>query len=122
MDRNSLGDSLFLAKRSIIDFLKDTLEEKRGFKYSLLAIATLKKWNNAINMWEFQNIYIRPDAITVLNQNFKLNDAFEKLMLLLDIWEGEGSEWIIDQIQDIHINVNNYDALAESSYIPLTAE
>ena len=43
-------------------------------------------------------------------------------MLLLDIWEGEGSEWIIDQIQDIHINVNNYDALAESSYIPLPAE
>ena len=122
MDRNSLGDSLFLAKRSIIDFLKDTLEEKRVFKYSLLAIATLKKWNNAINMWEFQNIYIRSDAITVLNQNFKLNDAFEKLMLLLDIWEGEGSEWIIDQIQDIHINVNNYDALAESSYIPLSAE
>ena len=73
-------------------------------------------------MWEFQNIYIRSDAITVLNQNFKLNDAFEKLMLLLDIWEGEGSEWIIDQIQDIHINVNNYDALAESSYIPLSAE
>ena len=91
MDPNSLGNSLFLAKRSIIDFLKDTLEEKRGFKYSFLAIVTLKKWNNAINMWEFQNIYIRSDTITVINQKFKLNDAFEKLMLLLDIWEGEGS-------------------------------
>ena len=42
MDPNSLGDSLFLAKRSIIDFLKGTLEEKRGFKYSFLAIVTLK--------------------------------------------------------------------------------
>ena len=42
-------------------------------------------------MWEFQNIYIRSDAITVINQKFKLNDAFEKLTLLLDIWEGEGS-------------------------------
>ena len=42
MDPNSLGNSLFLAKRSIIDFLKGTLEEKRGFKYSFLAIVTLK--------------------------------------------------------------------------------
>ena len=73
-------------------------------------------------MWEFQNIYIRSDAITVLNQNFKLNDAFEKLMLLLDIWEGEGSGWVIDQIQDIHININNYDALVGSSDIPLPTE
>ena len=73
-------------------------------------------------MWEFQNIYIRSDAITVINQKFKLNDAFEKLTLLLDIWEGEGSGQIIDQIQDIHININNYDALAGSSYIPLPTE
>ena len=43
IDNKSLGDSLFLAKRSIIDFLKDLLEEKRGFKYSLLAIVTFKK-------------------------------------------------------------------------------
>ena len=30
-----------------------------------------------------------------------------------------GSGWIIDQVQDIHININNYDPLAGSSYIQL---
>ena len=43
MDTKSLDDSLYLAKRSINDFFKDLLEEKRGFKYNLLAAITLKK-------------------------------------------------------------------------------
>ena len=73
-------------------------------------------------MWEFQNIYIRSDATTVINQRFNLSEAFTKLMRLLDIWDGKGSGWIIDQVQDIHININNYNPLAGSSYIPLPAE
>ena len=67
-------------------------------------------------------IYIRSDAITVINQNFRLNEAFGKLTLLLDIWEGKGSAWIIDQVQDIHININNYDPLAGSTSIQLPSE
>ena len=73
-------------------------------------------------MWEFQNIYIRSDATTVINQRFNLSEAFTKLMRLLDIWDGKGSGWIIDQVQDIHININNYNPLAESNYISLPAE
>ena len=73
-------DSLYLAKGSIINFLEDKLQEKRGFKYSTLAVVTLKKWNAEINAWEFQNISIRSDAITVTNQRFKLKDAFAKII------------------------------------------
>ena len=43
MDSKSLNDSLFLAKRSITDFFKYLLEEKRGFKYILSTRVTLKK-------------------------------------------------------------------------------
>ena len=42
-DNIGLRDSLYLAKRSIINFLKDKLQEKRGFKYSILPIVTIKK-------------------------------------------------------------------------------
>ena len=45
--------------------------------------------------------------------------AFTKILNLLDAWEGKGSGWVIEQAQDIHININNYDPLAGSSYIPL---
>ena len=40
-DRESLSDSLFSAKSSIIDLFSDLLEEKRGFKYILSVIITL---------------------------------------------------------------------------------
>ena len=43
IDNIGLTDSLFLAKPSIKDFLKNMLKEKRGYKYSLLAIITFKK-------------------------------------------------------------------------------
>ena len=59
-----LIDSLNLAKRSITDFLKDQLQEKRGFKYSILAVVTMKIWKSEIDAWEFVNIYLRSDAIT----------------------------------------------------------
>ena len=88
IDTKSLDDSLFLAKRSINNFLEDLLEEKTGFKYYLLAAITLKRWNNAINMYDIQKIYIRSDAMTVTNQKFNLNTAYKKLEILLDIWDG----------------------------------
>ena len=80
----------------------------------------MESCNKCMGISEY--IYIRSDATTVINQNFRLNEAFGKLTLLLDIWEGKGSGWIIDQVQDIHININNYDPLAGSTYIQLPSE
>ena len=116
-DRISLNDSLFLAKSSIIDLFKDLLQEKRGFKYNLLAIITLKRWNNAINRYDIETIYTRSEAITVTNQRFNLNKTYEEIKHKLDIWTGLGSGYIIDKIEDIHIDIANFDPLAGSSYI-----
>ena len=118
IDSVGLIDSLNLAKRSITDFLKDQLQEKRGFKYSILAVITMKRWKGEIDAWKFVNIYLRSDAITLTNNRFSLNHAFITIFNLLDKWQGEGSGWVIDKGQDIHININNYEPLAGSSYIP----
>ena len=107
-----------LAKRSITDFLKDQLQEKRGFKYSILAVVTMKIWKSETDPWEFVNIHLRSDTITVTNNRFRLDHAFIKILNLLYKWQGEGSGWVIDKVQDIHININNYEPLAGSSYIP----
>ena len=37
-------------------------------------------------------------------------------------WPGEGSGWIVEIIDDIHIFISNYDPLSGSSYIPLPPE
>ena len=121
-DRESLSDSLFSAKSSIIDLFSDLLEEKRGFKYILSATITLKRWNNAINRYDIETIYINSEAVTVTNQRFNLSTSYEKLKNILDIWTGQGSGWIVNKIEDIHIKICNYDPLSGSSYIPLPPE
>ena len=79
MDNRSLNDSLFLAKKSIKDFFKDLLREKRGFKYNLVAEITLKRWNNAINRYDIETIFIRSGAVTVINQRFNFGASYEIL-------------------------------------------
>ena len=60
--------------------------------------------------------------ITVTNQRFDINSAFEELEHKLDVWTGLDSGWIIDKIEDINIDIANYDPLAGRSYIPLPLE
>ena len=122
MDTKSLDDSLFLAQRSINDFFRDLLEEKRDFKYILSTRVTLKKWNNATNTYDIDTIYRNSDLIKVTNRRFDLATAYETLEHRLNIYSDESSGWIIDQIEDIWINVANCDPLIESSYFPLPPE
>ena len=56
---------------------------------------------------------------TVINQRYHLNDSFEEILNLLDIWINEDSEWLIDKIEVLYINVANYEPLLSGSYIPL---
>ena len=122
MDNISLDDSLVLAKSSINNLFRDLLRQKRGFKYNLAVIITLKRWNNGINRFDIETKHIKTKAITVANQRFNLNSASEELKSRLDIWTGLGSGWIVDKIEDIDIDIANYESLAGSNYIPLPPE
>ena len=101
MDSKSLADSLFLAKRSINDFFKYLLEEKRGFKYILSVKGTLKRWDNATDTYDIDTIFRNSDAITVTNQRFNLNTSYETLKHRLSFYPSEGSGWITDKIENI---------------------
>ena len=39
----------FYRKKSINDLFRNLLRKKRGFKYNLRVVVTLKRWNNATN-------------------------------------------------------------------------
>ena len=60
--------------------------------------------------------------MTVTNQRFNLNSSYEELKHRLYIWTGLSSGWIIDKIEDINIDIANYDPLAGSSYFTLPPE
>ena len=56
---------------------------------------------------------------TVINQRYSLNDSFEEILHLLNIWINEGSGWVVDEIKGLYINISNYEPLLGGSYIPL---
>ena len=67
-------------------------------------------------------IYRNSHPITVTNQRFNLNTAYEALKHRAEFYSNIRSGWIIDEIKNTWINTSNYDPLVGSSYIPLLPE
>ena len=120
LDRQNvcLGDSLSVSKNSIKNLFDELLREKRGFKYIISVKIILKKRIND-NEFDPKTVYFNSPVKTVINQRYRLNDSFEEILNLLDIWINEGSGWVTDKIEGLYINVANYEPLLSGSYIPL---
>ena len=107
-----------MSKNSIKNLFDELLREKRGFKYVLSTKIILKKRIND-NEHKYSTVYINSLVKTVINRRYHLNDSFEEILNLLDIWINEGSGWVIDKIEGLYINVANYEPLLGGSYISL---
>ena len=83
------------------NLFEESLREKKGLRYIISVKITLKK---GINDNEF-------------DPKTRLNDSFEEILNLLDIWINEGSGWVIDEIKELCINISNYEPLLCGSYI-----
>ena len=116
INNRNLSDSLSVSKNSIKNLFDELLREKRGFKYYLKI--TLKKRVND-NEFDPKTLYFNSLIKTVINRRYHLNDSFEEILNLLDIWINEGSGWIIDKIEGIYVNISNYESLSGGSYISL---
>ena len=96
-DRN-LSDLLSVIKNSVKNLFDELLREKRSFKYIISVKITLKKRIND-NEFNLKTLYFNSLIKTVINRRYHLNDSFEEILNLLDIWINEGSGWIIDKIE-----------------------
>ena len=76
---------------------------------------------NRINDNDFdpKTLHFNSIVKTVTNQRYSLNDSFEEILHLLNIWINEGSGWVVDEIKGLYINISNYEPLLGGSYIPL---
>ena len=74
-----------VGKNIIKNLFDELLREKRGFKCIISLTITLKK---QINDDEFdpKTLYFNLLIKTVINQRYHLNDSFEEILNLLDIW------------------------------------
>ena len=109
------------SKSSIKDLLCDLLNETKGFKYQITVKVLLKKYklNGEI---EFAPVYFNSETKTVINHRFRLENSFQEILYMIDVWINNGSGWIIELIESQYINISTYRPLSGSSYMDLPVE
>ena len=77
------------------------------------------KFNGEI---EFAPVYFNSVTKTVINHRFKLENSFQEVLYLIDVWINEGFGWIVEAVESQYINISTYRPLSGSSYISLPVE
>ena len=108
------------SKSSIKDLLGDLLSETKGFKYHITLKVMLKKYKST--EIEFAPVYFNSTTKTVINHRFRLENSFQEILYMIDVWINNGSGWIIELIESQYINISTYRPLVGSSYIDLPIE
>ena len=58
----------------------------------------------------------------VINHRFRLENSFQEILYLIDVWINKGSGWNVESIEFQYINVSTYRPLSGSSYMSLLVE
>ena len=76
----------------------DLLNETKGFKYQITVKVLLKKYklNGEI---EFASVYFNSVTKTVINHKFILENCFQEILYMIDVWINEGSGWIVESVE-----------------------
>ena len=59
---------------------------------------------------------------TVINHRFRLENSFQEILYMIDVWINNGSGWNVESIESQYINISTYRPLAGSSYMDLPVE
>ena len=96
IERKDPIGQLEASKSSIKDLLNDLLNETKGFKYQITVKVLLKKYklNEEI---EFAPVYFNSFTKTIINQRFKLENYFQEILYMINIWIIKGSDWNLNQ-------------------------
>ena len=76
---------LIASNSSIKDLFNDLLNETKVFKYQITVKFLFKKYklNGGI---EFAPIYFNSVTKTVINQRFRLENSFQEILYMIDLW------------------------------------
>ena len=58
----------------------------------------------------------------VINHRFKLENCFQEILYIIDIWINNGFGWNVESIESQYINISTYRPLTGSSYMDLPVE
>ena len=71
---------------------------------------------------EFTPVYFDSSTITIINNKFMLEHAFQEILYRTDAWINKRSRWVIESIESQYINISTHRPLLGSSYIDLPIE
>ena len=121
VDKRDVVIQLKPSELSIKELFKDSLTELTGFKYQITLTVLLSKVKNNSET-EYSPVYFNSLTKTVINNKFKLNQAFQEIIYRLDNWISHGSGWVVEEIYNQYLNVSSHLPLSGSTYIKLPAE
>ena len=104
------------SKSRIKDLFNDVLNETNGFKYQITVKVLLKKYK--LN----GEIELNSVTKTVINHRFRLENSFQEILYMIDVWINNGSGWNIESIESQYINISTYRPLSGSFYMDLPVE
>ena len=109
------------SKLSIKNLFSDLLNETKGFKYQITVKVLLKKYklNGEI---EFAPVYFNSVTKTVINHRFRLENSFQEILYMIDVWINNGSGWTVESVESQYISISTYRPLSGSSYMHLPVE
>ena len=77
------------SKQSIIDLLKDLLNEIKGFKYQITVTVLLSKIKSD-GSTEYSPVYFNSTTKTVINNKYSLDQSFQEILYRIDNWINQG--------------------------------
>ena len=102
--------------------LGDRLNKTKVFKYQITVKGLIKKKYKLNGEIEFAPVYFSLTTKTVINHRFRLENSFQEILYMIDVWINNGSGWIIELIESQYINISTYRPLSGSSYMDLPVE
>ena len=98
IERKDIIVQLQASKSSIKDLFSHLLNETKGFKYQITVKILLKKYelNGEI---EFVPVYANSVIKTVINHKFRLENYFQEILYIIDVWINNGSGWNVESIE-----------------------
>ena len=89
---------LEVSKSGIKDLFNNLLNETKGFKHQITVKVLLNKYEHNREI-EFAPVYFNSFTKTLTNHRFRLENYFQEILYMTDIWINKGSGWNVELIE-----------------------
>ena len=110
-------------KSKIQNKLLGELQSKKGIKYQLKLKIIMRKDSLIDGTIQYETTYFTHKQIPILNiEEVDLDEVISMIIEKIEKWVANGSNWVIERIETLYLNVAKYQPLKGGSYIETPKE